>query len=386
MNTETEIPVSPANGQASNIQSVDFSSEAKKNHRKIAKLPKPLRDLINSSIDDGLPAREIIQKLQASTDPQLPCPITEVDISRWKTTGYERYLAHQDHLDSIEAAREAALEMVRTNNNLSLPQATLQVIASQCFEVLADFSPAAIKQKLAEDPLKYTSFLHVFARLTREIVHLEKFHEARAAAEIEKLKRDSKADPAAFWTGHFDQLFHLKDPRRIKNPNPKDVPSQDLTVPKNNPEGIAPSSPGLREWPVRLGPSYPGFEPSNIHNPERVAPSATDLTVHAAGHDSPIQNPKSKIENPVEHCLDCHHTLPPLTPEGKRPFERCQVCNILLPPPGTCTRPSADKCHFCGTTLPRRLPNGRRPKYACHNCGIGLGRELDEDIKKYAEK
>src|ERR1041385_6375079 len=114
MNTETTA-TPPGATPATNIQSVDFSSKTKQIHRKIAKLPKPLRDLINSSIDDGLPAKEIIQKLEASTNPPLPYPISEANISGWKTTGYQRYLAHQDHLDSIEASREAALEMAAGN-------------------------------------------------------------------------------------------------------------------------------------------------------------------------------------------------------------------------------------------------------------------------------
>jgi D-threonate/D-erythronate kinase len=42
----------------------------------------------------------------------------------------------------------------------------------------------------------------------------------------------------------------------------------------HNPKGIASSSPGLRGWPVRLGPSYPGIEASQVYNPERVASDA----------------------------------------------------------------------------------------------------------------
>jgi hypothetical protein len=351
MNTETTA-TPPDALPGSNIQTVDFSSEAKQLHRKIAKLPKPLRDLINSSLDDALPAKEIIQKLEASANPPLPYPISEANISRWKTTGYQRYLAHQDHLDSIEASREAALEMVASNNNLSLPQATLQVIAGQCFEVLAEFSPAAIKQKLAEDPLKYTSFLHVFARLTREIVHLEKFQEARAAAQADKSdpNRDKEAEAADFWTRHTRSLFNRKNPHAIKTSQSS---SSSLAAPELPSGGGAP-----------------------IENQN----GSTSLV-------SKIKNTAATTSKILEeYCLDCRHPLPPLTPEGKRPNERCEHCNILLPPPGTCTRPSSDKCHFCGTTLPHRLPNGRRPKPTCHNCGVGLGRELDEDIKKYAEE
>jgi len=65
-------------------------------HRKIAKLPKPLRDLINSMLDDAAPAREIIAKLQESADPPLPYPISEQNISDWKNGGYQDYLRQQD--------------------------------------------------------------------------------------------------------------------------------------------------------------------------------------------------------------------------------------------------------------------------------------------------
>ena len=217
MNTETTA--TPEAIPTPNIQAVDFTSESKQLHRKIAKLPKPLRDIINSSLDDGLPAREIIHKLETSTNPPLPYPISEANISGWKTTGYQRYLAQQEHRDSIEASREAALEMVAANN-LSLPQATLQVIASQCFQILGDFSPAAIKQKLADDPLKYISLLHVFARLTREMVHLEKYHEAKAAAQAEAAAKNPQARPVPeekkteIVTGEMDRIFRRRDPRR----------------------------------------------------------------------------------------------------------------------------------------------------------------------------
>src|SRR5436190_16260232 len=128
-----------------------------------------------------------------------------------------------------------------------------------------------------------------------------------------------------------------------------------------------------------------------------VAPAARESapsTIENQNADTPLVSNTEPPPVPApstsqileEHCLHCHHPLPPLTAEGKRPFERCNTCNVTLPPPGTCTRPSADKCHCCGVTLPRRLPNGRRPKYTCYNCGAHLGRELDEDTKKYADE
>jgi hypothetical protein len=381
MNTEnTATP--PEAIPAPNIQAVDFTSEAKQLHRKIAKLPKPLRDLINSSLDDGLPAKEIIQKLEASTNPPLPYPISEVNISGWKSTGYMRYLAQQDHLDSIQASREAALEMVATNN-LSLPQATLQVIASQCFQILGDFSPAAVKQKLADEPLKYISLLHVFARLTREMVHLEKYHEARAAAQAEAAAKNPLARPVSedkkteIVSGEMDRIFRRRDPRRA-------MAAQLLRASKAAPEPVSPP----------VGPSSTVSATEQhlpVANPVEGAPlslasSDGEMAGLAGSFSSPIEIQKSKIENLPENCLQCGTPLPPLTSDGKRPHEHCPNCNILLPPPGCCTQPSDDQCFNCGAALPHRLPNGRRPVPSCHVCGAGLGRELDEDIKKYAEE
>src|SRR5438552_14831464 len=87
-------------------------TDVKPPQRKIAKLPKTLRDIINSMLDDAAGAREIIQKLDQCTDPSLPYPITDMDISRWKHSGYLRYLAREERLTCVQINREDANEMV----------------------------------------------------------------------------------------------------------------------------------------------------------------------------------------------------------------------------------------------------------------------------------
>src|SRR2546430_15864477 len=85
-------------------------------HRKIAKPPKPLRDQINALLDDALPAREIIARLQASADPPLPYPISEVNISDWRKTGYQDYLHHQDWRADLQYIRESGSELTELND------------------------------------------------------------------------------------------------------------------------------------------------------------------------------------------------------------------------------------------------------------------------------
>src|ERR1043166_3294705 len=157
----------PDLGTTPPLQTLDFRPETKDSekplHRKIAKLPKVLRDRINAMMDDSLSYPEIARRLQQSTDPPLPYPISEMDLSRWKNGGYLRYLAAQEHIESLSADRETALDMVAADDTTTLPEATLQIIAGQYFQFLGGFNPESLKAKLAEDPLKYTRFLNVFA-------------------------------------------------------------------------------------------------------------------------------------------------------------------------------------------------------------------------------
>lgn len=81
-------PTSAIENQNSKIQ----NPSERRCRGKIARLPKPLRDLVNRLLDDGQPYRIIIQKLEASTDPPLPYPVIEMDISRWYNKGYQRLI------------------------------------------------------------------------------------------------------------------------------------------------------------------------------------------------------------------------------------------------------------------------------------------------------
>ena len=198
--------------------SPEASKKKRRSHGKIAHLPKVLRHQVNSMLDDGFAYGLIIEKLRQSKDPPLPLPISEMNISRWKDTGYQHYLAHTEYLAELRLNREAALEIVIGDDTITLPEATLQIIASQYYELLGDFSPESLKEKLAEDPLKYTRFLNVFARLTREILNLKKHREVSAKAAALELKR---LDPKRELNDREDEIlsdtmddFLLKPRRR----------------------------------------------------------------------------------------------------------------------------------------------------------------------------
>ena len=204
------------------------SSEAPEHtYRKIARLLKVFRDLINHLLDDSVPYQQIIAKLEQMTAPALPYPISEMNLSRWKDSGYRWHVTGRDCLATVRANRERASDLVTSDDAATLPEATLQIIASQYYQLLGDFSPESLKQKLAEDPVQYTRFLNVFARLSREILHLKKYRQAAAKAAALELK---KLDPNREFTEREDQILtermdnFFKKPRR-KKPQTNEPPA-----------------------------------------------------------------------------------------------------------------------------------------------------------------
>src|SRR5260221_6528575 len=220
MNSQLEMNTAEAGPAGPDSTSVvtDASKPQRRSRSNIAKLPKILRDLINSMLDNGAPYGLIVEKLQQSTDPPLPYPISVMNISRWFDTGYQDHLAQEERLAYVRLNREAAREMVTGDDTATLPEATLQIIASHYYELLGDFSPVSLKKKLTEDPLKYTRLINGFARLAREILNLKKYREASAKAVAAELKR---LDPQRELSDREDELitrrmddFFLKPRRR----------------------------------------------------------------------------------------------------------------------------------------------------------------------------
>src|SRR5258708_10335464 len=147
MNCQSEVNTpEPAFALETQSLAPDASKQERRSHGKIAKLPKVLRDLINSMLDDGAPYGVIIEKLQQSTDPPLPYPISEMNLSRWFETGYQDHLAQEERLAYVRLNREAAREMVAGDDTATLPEATLQIIASHYYELLGGFSPVSLKE------------------------------------------------------------------------------------------------------------------------------------------------------------------------------------------------------------------------------------------------
>src|SRR5260370_6822433 len=161
---------------------------AESDHRgngKIARLPKVLRDQVNRMLDDGGPYKAIDEKLEQSTDPPLPYKLLEINISRWKDNGYQRYLRHQEWRDQLRILRENGSDMSELTDGPKFQETLVQIALTEIFRVLQ-------QGELKPDSLNYIRLFNALARLNREALSLRKYNDLLAKDEAALKQLDPK--------------------------------------------------------------------------------------------------------------------------------------------------------------------------------------------------
>ena len=154
---------------------------------KIARLPDAVRTSVNEMLDDGVEYPRIVDWLAEQGHPN----ILPINISRWKDGGYEEWLKHQERLEQLEVKARYALEVAQGADGARFQQAALNLTAIQFFELLNRFDSSTLARALDERPDKFPALINSLAKLTREVVGLERFRDqqldkARLAAERNK--------------------------------------------------------------------------------------------------------------------------------------------------------------------------------------------------------
>jgi len=148
---------------------------------KIARLPKNLRDQINTMIRDGVPYPAIIDQLDLST---LPNPISEQNLSNWKNAGHQRWLHEQEWREDIEEARDDALKFPGADDDAKLEQVTLKMASMRLYQLFKHLEPAAFAATAHEKPESYARLFSALPRITRESLRYQKYRDACAKARL----------------------------------------------------------------------------------------------------------------------------------------------------------------------------------------------------------
>jgi hypothetical protein len=355
----TVLDASHQNGSGTPAQGEDSKADSDKEHRsngKIARLPKVLRDLVNTMLDDGATYKAIIQKLNESTDPPLPYPILEINISRWKDNGYQRYLRQQAWRDDLRFLRESASEVTEFKDGDRFQETLVQLGLTEIFRSLRD-------GQMKTDPINHIRLFNALARLNREALGLRKYNDLLAKEEAAHLPHSDeqpspeKAREILFTS--FEQALGFPGAPAPIGPDLNEIqsrssrgnealtsptPASALAAPKRSEGGSASSSASASPPPAAPNPAPEGETPPN-------------------GSAQPATCNVQPATPPSELCYSCGVPLPRLKPDGTRPSPACPGCQIRLYPPGT----TFDRCQVCDAFVPI-LPTGERASDHCLAC------------------
>ena len=153
---------------------------------KIARLPKSIRDQLNTMIQDGVPYLQIIQRLAPDTS-----ALTEDNLSNWKSGGYLDWLHEMQLAEKLQAKHELAQSIVaRCADDNAAGQALLQIIAGNLLEFLTETDPEELRENLVNDADKFTRFLNAMVRVTDGGIRCE-LHKYRKAARPARAAKES---------------------------------------------------------------------------------------------------------------------------------------------------------------------------------------------------
>lgn len=148
----------------------------------VARLPKVLRDKINSLLDDGATYPQIIGDLEKSTNPPLPYPISVNNLSNWFEGGYQDYLRNQAWRERIDTRADRYVETAAND----APQLLAGSLYAATLEI-AEFLDELAQPKAGEtDDVKLARTSHALARLSQSTLKIQQYRDQLAKQKVAK--------------------------------------------------------------------------------------------------------------------------------------------------------------------------------------------------------
>jgi hypothetical protein len=153
---------------------------------KIARLPQKVRDSINAMLRERVTYEQIIARLGDAGR-----GVNKDNLSRWKKTGYRRWLEEEERRESAQAKIRFLLGLVQETKNARILQASQQIAALQVADMVANMDSEALKRTFQDDPANYVRLLKALPRLSEGGLKCE-----RHRAEVKEAdgKRSAKCE------------------------------------------------------------------------------------------------------------------------------------------------------------------------------------------------
>ena len=158
----------------------------------VARLPSEARDEINRMLSNGGTYREIIAAMAAKG-----IKLQKNVLTTWLRGGHQDWLAVEERLTNIERLRDFALRVVKSSEGTVVEEAAMKVAAAQIYELLVNYDPKVLKERLKEgDTSDYAKLVNVMARLSDGGLKHERYRDEvterkqRIMRELEQGKRE----------------------------------------------------------------------------------------------------------------------------------------------------------------------------------------------------
>lgn len=161
---------------------------------RIAQLPYEMRTRVNEMLRDGRPYKVVAAECIRAGFPD----VNEKNVEYWAkpdpdtgTCGHQDWLREQERLNDIRARREFAMEVVKANPGSDMHEASVQLMASQLYEIASDFQVQSLKERLAEKPELYGQIVGMCAQLSKSGLEFAKLRQ-RVEEFRKKFAEESK--------------------------------------------------------------------------------------------------------------------------------------------------------------------------------------------------
>jgi hypothetical protein len=159
---------------------------------KIAGLPKTVRDRLNQMLLDGVTYRKIAENLG---DHGHGKALNEQNICQWRKSGHQLWLKQQERLDDMRSKREFAMDIVRENEGGEIQEASMQIAASQIYQVLIEFDLSSLEESLKDDPENYARIVNALFKLSDGGLKYQRYRAEVALRKANIEKEMARSEP-----------------------------------------------------------------------------------------------------------------------------------------------------------------------------------------------
>jgi hypothetical protein len=170
---------------------------------KIARLSLETRDKVGLMILDGYPFPEIVQALG-----EAGVGITPKNISNWKAATFHQWQIEFNRRQSLNATRQAALDMLQDKPAIPVQDAGRTIAAAQLYELLLAFDPTSFAAALADKPELYIRLVNAVSRLSEGEAACGHHRTQDSLIRSKLADAEAKPDKKLLAQGELKQLAH----------------------------------------------------------------------------------------------------------------------------------------------------------------------------------